>query len=204
MTEQEFNAKWNQANPYEMDTEQLREYKQDCFAMYEETGFTTRFDSPYDHEREHNGMRFEVIRRAREYNSEGNTEEERGEVDMEVMPVWLVRFENGDEAYCYPEEICKAEHKQPSIIKTASELEELIKEEPGTTRAVHLPNLSDDDPESNNPLHATVISHPTGKAVLLHWGLNGDWTGALLLPETLFDEDNLQSVQDGIEWFDDV
>ena len=44
-------------------------------------------------------MRFEVIRRA--------TEEE---CDLEAMPLWLIRFENGDEAYCYPEEICKIEH----------------------------------------------------------------------------------------------
>ena len=45
-------------------------------------------------------MKFEVVRRAN-----------LNEVDLEAMPMWFIRFENGDEAYCYPEEICKAEHR---------------------------------------------------------------------------------------------
>jgi hypothetical protein len=45
-------------------------------------------------------MKFEVIRRAT-----------IGECDLEAMPIWFVRFENGDEAYCYPEEIAKLEHQ---------------------------------------------------------------------------------------------
>lgn len=82
-----------------LSDEEFQEFKDDCFSMYEETGFIDRFDSPYDDEGEHNGMTFKVIRRAT-----------TGECDLEAMPIWLIEFENGDTAYCYPEEICKAEH----------------------------------------------------------------------------------------------
>lgn len=99
MKEKDFNAKWQHRLTDDMTDEELQEFKDDCFSFYEETGFIDRFDSPYDDEGEHNGMTFKVIRRA-------TTEE----VDIEVMPMWFVEFENGDTAYCYPEEICKAEH----------------------------------------------------------------------------------------------
>jgi hypothetical protein len=99
MTETDFNNKWGNINPDDMTDEQFLEFKNDCYEMYEETGFIDKFDSPYDDEGEHNGMPFKVVRRA--------TQEE---VDIESMPLWLIEFENGDTAYCYPEEICKAEH----------------------------------------------------------------------------------------------
>lgn len=98
MTEKEFYKKWKDANPDKLSDEELRQFKQDCFEMYEQGGFLDTFDSPYDEQGEHNGMTFKVVRRA-------TTEE----CDLEAMPLWLVEFENGDTAYCYPEEICKAE-----------------------------------------------------------------------------------------------
>lgn len=100
MTEKEFNKKWNGADPDKLSDEELLQFKQDCFAMYEQAGFLDTFDSPYDEQGEHNGMTFKVVRRA-------TTEE----CDLEAMPLWLVEFENGDTAYCYPEEICKAEKR---------------------------------------------------------------------------------------------
>lgn len=99
MDKKDFNPKWLNKLIDDMTDEELQEFKDHCFAEYEETGFIEKFDSPYDDDGEHNGMTFKVIRRA-------TTEE----VDVETMPVWLVEFENGDTAYCYPEEICKAEH----------------------------------------------------------------------------------------------
>lgn len=103
MTEKDFNAKWGNVNVDDLTDEQFLEFKNDCFSMYEETGFLEKFDSPYDDigggMHEHNGMAFKVIRRA-------TTEE----CDLEAMPLWFVEFENGDTAYCYPEEICKIEH----------------------------------------------------------------------------------------------
>jgi len=101
MTQQEFDNKWKGVDPDELSDEQLQQFKQDCFAMYEQTGFLEKFDSPYDSEGEHNGMKFKVVRRA--------TAEE---CDIEAMPLWLVEFENGDTAYCYPEEICVIEHQK--------------------------------------------------------------------------------------------
>lgn len=99
MTEIEFEEKWEGISVDDMTDDQFVEFKNDCFSMYEETGFTDRFNSPYDDEGEHNGMTFKVLRRA-------NT----SECDIECMPIWFVEFENGDTAYCYPEEICVSEH----------------------------------------------------------------------------------------------
>jgi hypothetical protein len=103
MTEMEFEQKWAGISVDDMTDDQFVEFKNDCFSMYEETGFLEKFDSPYDDIggglHEHNGMAFKVLRRAN-----------RSECDLEAMPLWLVRFENGDEAYCYPEEICVVEH----------------------------------------------------------------------------------------------
>ncbi len=103
MAEKDFDAKWGNINVDNLSDEEFQEFKDDCFSMYEETGFIEKFDSPYDDigggQHEHNGMAFKVISRA-------TTEE----CDLEAMPLWLVEFENGDTAYCYPEEICKAEH----------------------------------------------------------------------------------------------
>ena len=98
MTQEEFDKKWGDADVDSMSDEQLREFKNDCYDLYEEAGFLDRFDSPYDEGGEHNGMPFKVVRRA-----------DASEVDIEAMPVWFVRFENGDEAYCYPEEITRLE-----------------------------------------------------------------------------------------------
>ena len=98
MTEKDFNAKWQHRQVDDMTDEKFLEFKNDCFSVYEETGFLEKFESPYDDEGEHNGMAFKVIRRA-------TTEE----CDLEAMPLWFIEFENGDTAYCYPEEICKIE-----------------------------------------------------------------------------------------------
>lgn len=103
MTENDFEQKWEGISVDDMTDDQFVEFKNDCFSMYEETGFLEKFDSPYDDigggQHEHNGMSFKVLRRA-------NT----SECDIECMPIWLVEFENGDTAYCYPEEICVSEH----------------------------------------------------------------------------------------------
>lgn len=106
MSEKEFNDKWSGKDPDMMEDEQLLQFKNDCYDLYEETGFLPVFDSPYDEGGEHNGMPFTVLRRA--------TPEE---VDIEAMPIWKVRFANGDEAFCYPEEITileKERKRKPS------------------------------------------------------------------------------------------
>lgn len=115
MTKEEFSKKWKNVDVDSLSFEQLKQFKEDCFQLYEETGFLEKFDSPYDDEGEHNGMRFEMLRRARPFNPDGKTEEEKGEVDLRAMPVWKIRFENGEEAFCYPEEICRLEHNGQAL-----------------------------------------------------------------------------------------
>ena len=101
MTLSEFEKKWGKVDVDTLSDAEFVQFKQDCFEMYEQTGFIDRFDSPYDDEGEHNGLTFKVLRRA--------TAEE---CDLEAMPIWFIEFENGDTAYCYPEEICKVEHSK--------------------------------------------------------------------------------------------
>lgn len=101
MTKEQFEKKWNGVSTETITEAQFAELKEDAFSMYEETGFLAKFDSPYDNEGEHDGMGFKVLRRAT-----------TAECDLEAMPIWFVQFQNGDTAYCYPEEICKAGHKE--------------------------------------------------------------------------------------------
>ena len=99
MTEEELKDKWAGIDIDSLEDGQLRAYKDDCFKVYETSGFSKRFHSPYDENHEHNGKPFKVVRRAT-----------TDECDLESMPVWVVAFEDEKEPYfCYPEEICKIE-----------------------------------------------------------------------------------------------
>lgn len=106
MTEKELIEKWGiDYDPCCVETiEEVIEFKNDCFDMYEEGGFSERYFSPYDEMECHNGMKFEVICRA-------TTEE----CDLEALPIWKIKFENGEIAYCYPEEITKLEHERNQL-----------------------------------------------------------------------------------------
>lgn len=107
MTEKELNEKWGaDYDPYNAETEEeVVEFKNDCFDMYEQGGFSERYFSPYDEMESHNGMKFDVIRRA-------TTDDD---IDLENLPIWVIKFENGETAYCYPEEITKLEHKRHNV-----------------------------------------------------------------------------------------
>jgi len=98
MTEKEFNKKWGDVDTDELmdtDWERFKEFKNDCFLLYETYGFTETFDSPYDQYAEKKGLPIKVLRRA--------TEEE---CDVEAMPLWVVKIGDEEEPYyCYPEEI---------------------------------------------------------------------------------------------------
>lgn len=82
----------------ELDYETEKKFVNDCFDTYEHIGFTETFDSPYTDYKYLKGMRFTVIGRLNENNA-----------DLEVLPMWKIRFENGEEIDAYPEEICLAE-----------------------------------------------------------------------------------------------
>lgn len=96
LTEKEFLSKWTGTDRDTLSGERLLRFIDDCFSCYEQKGFKETFDSPYDDHGEHNGMAFTVIRRSME-----------GESDLEALPIWKIRFQNGDEAWCYPKEIIK-------------------------------------------------------------------------------------------------
>ena len=101
MTEKEFDKKWGNVNTDELTDLQFIAFKQDCFELYEENGFLNTFQSPYEEHKDKIGMKFEVVRRATIDN-----------IDIENLPIWLVKFENGDFVYCYPEEITKLGYKE--------------------------------------------------------------------------------------------
>ena len=102
MTKKEFDEKWGGISTNVMTDEEFYQFKMDCFEMYESTGFSKTFHSPYDDEGyNHNGKPFRVLRRATE-----------AECDLEAMPLWVVEFEGEQEPYyCYPEEICEIEQE---------------------------------------------------------------------------------------------
>lgn len=107
MTEKELNEKWGaDYDPYNAETEEeVVEFKNDCFDMYEQGGFSERYFSPYEETSCYNGMKFDVIRRA-------TTDDD---IDLESLPIWVIKFENGETAYCYPEEITKLEHDRHNV-----------------------------------------------------------------------------------------
>lgn len=99
--EKVFKAKWDGIDREDMTDEQLTAFIEDCFTLYETTGFADTFRSPYSDKSDYNGRPFKVIRRT--------TAEE---CDIESMPMWVVKIEGSDdEVFCFPEEICKLERK---------------------------------------------------------------------------------------------
>ena len=56
---------------------------------------------------------------------------------------------------------------------------------------------------NGNEYYATKIQHPTGSGILVHNPSNGDWTKALLIPESEFTDcgdNNLELVEMALEW----
>lgn len=86
-----------------LSLEEERNFVRDCFETYEHIGFADTFASPYESEKKYNGMKFSVIGRVKEI-----AEDQNG-ADLECLPMWSIRLENGDTINAYPEEICVAE-----------------------------------------------------------------------------------------------
>lgn len=87
-------------------TEELREYTNKCFDLYEKFGFMDIFLSPYESEQKYNGKRFTVLDRVKEIS------EDKDGADLENLPMWYIRFEDGDIIPAYPEEICICEQRR--------------------------------------------------------------------------------------------
>ena len=75
----------------------------DCFETYEYIGFAETFGTSYAGEKHLVGKNFSVLSRVKEL-----TENENG-ADLECLPMWNIRFDDGFEMAAYPEEICLAE-----------------------------------------------------------------------------------------------
>ena len=119
LAEEEFDKKWKDVDKDDLDDDDLLNFIEDCYAMYETAGFLDTIHPVYTEPGEENyGQKFEVIRRAH-----------FDETDIESMPLWLVLFANGNTAYCYPEEITATEEKNRNASHklTLQEVRELIK-----------------------------------------------------------------------------
>ena len=99
MTLKEFEIKWGHVDRNYTTFEEELELVEDAFEMYEQTGFLDTFESPYD-DKSKNGLPFKVIRRASYVQDD---------IDLEYLPQWVIEFENKEQMFCYPEEICKIE-----------------------------------------------------------------------------------------------
>ena len=96
---EELNAAYPNLNTEEgLSLEEMHMYVQDSFDLYEKLGFKDEFDTPYEDYRKYNGKSFEVVRRM-SYADDN--------IDLECLPKWIIRFEDGAEIEAWPEEICK-------------------------------------------------------------------------------------------------
>lgn len=93
----------------EMTEEREREWVDFCFEAYESDGFKETFGTPYTGEKKYVGMKFEVLNRVNEYPNDPDG------ADLECLPMWNIRLEDGTEMAAYPEEICFSE---TSVYKT--------------------------------------------------------------------------------------
>lgn len=87
-------------NRNNLDHETEKRFIDDVYAIYEEYGFASRFESPfnlYPEQQEHEGQTFEVIGRV----------EEGPNWDLESLPAWNIKFADGFTMEAYPEEICR-------------------------------------------------------------------------------------------------
>ena len=90
---------------YDLDHDTEKKFVEDVSDIYEEYGFASEFESPFDlyqEQKEHEGQPFEVIGRV----------EEGPDWDLESLPAWKIRFSDGFTMEAYPEEICKYEKEQ--------------------------------------------------------------------------------------------
>lgn len=100
MTFAEFEEKYKGFDVMTASFEDELSYRQDAFDMYETEGFTDTFETPYEECSEYNGQKYEIVRRSNY---------EIGDCDMECLPQWIIKFEDGKEINAYPEDICKLE-----------------------------------------------------------------------------------------------
>lgn len=72
----------------------------DLFDTYEHIGFVDSLYSSYDQYQSKVGEPFTVVRRMGYVTDD---------IDLECLPQWKIKFEDGTEIQAYPEEICRVE-----------------------------------------------------------------------------------------------
>ena len=90
----------------DMSREREREWVDFCYEAYEADGFKKTFGDEYTGDREYRGKRFTIIGRVPELGRGAN--EEDG-ADLECLPMWTIKFEDGTIIAAFPEEICLSE-----------------------------------------------------------------------------------------------
>ncbi len=98
--EQAFDKKWTK-RPTAGD-DRFKEYIDDLFGLYEQTGFADTFLTTYSDRLPRNGETFDVVRRAKVEDG----------VEEEQMPMWLIRFDDNTTTFAYPEEITNLERNK--------------------------------------------------------------------------------------------
>jgi len=102
MTWEEIKIKYPEYRE-DMSEEREKEFVSDCFDAYEKEGFAKKFWSQGGDYRHLHGKHFEVIERVPIYDGENNG------ADLERLPMWFIKFENGFEMAAYPDEIIPSE-----------------------------------------------------------------------------------------------
>ena len=117
MSVEEFDAKWGEMpNRSEMDFETELEFIEDCFNMYETSGFSATYHSiGIDDGKDFDGVAFQVIGRASYANLD---------CDLEQLPMWHIEFEDGTKHMAFPEEITKIERERQTLAQNLHKEEE--------------------------------------------------------------------------------
>lgn len=117
MSVEEFDAKWGEMpNRSEMDFETELEFIEDCFNMYETSGFSATYHSiGIDDGKDFDGVAFQVIGRASYANLD---------CDFEQLPMWHIEFEDGTKHMAFPEEITKIERERQTLAQNLHKEEE--------------------------------------------------------------------------------
>lgn len=96
-------------NRDDMTKEEEKLFVDYWFNRYESEGFAKVFCSPYEftdkEPTKYNGKKFEVVERVKPLD-----EDEHG-TDLECLPMWNIKFDDGHTMAAYPEEIIPSEIK---------------------------------------------------------------------------------------------
>lgn len=100
MTWAEMRVKYPGEYRDEMTEDCERAFVADCFDCYESESLSKRFWTQDGDYVEYVGKRFSVIGRTPEWDRQG-----ADGADLECLPMWRIRFEDGKEIDAYPDEI---------------------------------------------------------------------------------------------------